>query len=211
MVVKSMTIKLKFLMYLFLAVFQDELLYAMSARAFLAELALKQAESPDAGWSLEQRDCAGLIRYVFSKTFKSSKGLWNDRTGKKSFYLRAEELISQNFLPVPMSTYDALSYGKLETGDIIVYHNPSKSPSDAWHLMLILFPKDRHENQPLLVYHNGANDQTAAVRKIWWETLFQPAWLEWRPDVRNPFFKGFYRWRGFLSSGERGALDANKF
>jgi uncharacterized protein YfaT (DUF1175 family) len=172
---------------------------AYSVKAYLSEIALRQANHPDTAWSFEQRDCAGFIRYVFAQTFKSNRALWTDKTGKKTYYLRAEDLISNNFVPVLDKYSDNFSYHKLDTADVIVYYNPSKPPPDAWHLMLVLFPQDRKENEPIIVYHNGASDHKASVRKIWWRQLFEPQWNQWRPHWENPYFRGFYRWRGFAT------------
>lgn len=174
-------------------------IFAFSTKAYFSETALRQADNPDLSWSLEQRDCAGFVRYVYARTFKTKDALWVNRWGKKSHYLRAEELISFNFNPILKLKYDEFSYGGLDTGDVLVYYNPTKSPSEAWHLMLILFPVDRKVNEPLIIYHNGAMDTTASVRKIWWRQLFDSQWTQWRPDGKNPFFRGFYRWRGFTS------------
>lgn len=169
----------------------------------MTEVALRQAEKQDAYWDTGQRDCAGFIRYVYKNVFRSDQPLWRDRSGRLSAYLRAEELIGYNFHQIEYEASAQDSYRQLRTGDVLVYYNPSKDVLDSWHLMLVLFPNDKNRNQPLLIYHNGARDDSGSIRKIWWDSLFLRSWSEWRPDVKNPFFRGVYRWNRMAPNSYR--------
>ncbi len=178
----------------FLFVGNNQRAVAISWPALMTEVALRQAESPEPSWDPAQRDCAGFVRYVYQRVFGGNHPLWRDKLGKPRFFLRAEELIGYNFKPVPRVGFDAHNFNHIKTGDVLVYYDPDKQPFDSWHVMLVIFLRDGERNQPLVIYHNGARDESGSVRKIWWDTLLSPSWSGWKPDPRNPRFKGIYRW-----------------
>lgn len=167
---------------------------ALSWPILMTEIALRQAEEPEASWDPSQRDCAGFVRYVYQRVFGGNQLMWRDKSGKLRQFLRAEELIGYNFKPVHREGFKVHNLNHIQTGDILVYYDPDKQIYDSWHLMLVIFQGNNQRNQPIVIYHNGARDESGGVRKIWWETLFLPAWSAWTPDPRNPRFKGIYRW-----------------
>ncbi len=162
---------------------------AGGARFRLLNEALAQAERPRADWDPGQRDCAGLVRFLYRKALGEKSALWRDRAGAAASFVTAEELLGYNFSPVSR----APAKDRIETGDLLAFYNPEKPPADAWHLMLLLNPPGAAPDRVLVVYHNGAAGPDAAVRKVWLDDLLAGP-PEWRPAVSNPRFVGTFRW-----------------
>ena len=155
--------------------------------------ALTQAESPRADWDPGQRDCAGFVRFLYRKATLGSS-LWRDKSGRETAFVTADELLAYNFSPIsraPMAR-------AVETGDLLAFYNPDKTPSEAWHLMLLLRPPGAAPDRVLVVYHNGAAGEDGAVRKVWLEDLISGP-PQWRPVAANPRFLGTFRWNVWRS------------
>jgi uncharacterized protein YfaT (DUF1175 family) len=197
-----------FLLIFVLTLFLSPPVQGASLPVMLAEAILKQADSPDPAWDPGQRDCAGLVRYSFSRALNTKKPLWLDRNGNWVNFIRAEELIAYNFKKVSeLETWGSQKndgdYSNLQTGDILVYYDHEKPPVDAWHLMIVVFSQSHPRRMPLVVYHNGARDETAAVRKIWWDTLFSSDWIAWYPGPSNKNFMGIYRLKQLIPPSQK--------
>lgn len=158
----------------------------------LARAALLLAESITGNWDPGQRDCAGFIRFVYRTGLHLPSDIWKNLNGEWTDYVGAAELISANF---SIATRQP-TQSELVTGDVLVYYNPTKPPTEAWHLMMIVKAPDKGSNQALVVYHNGDRGPKAAVRKVRWSNLFDQTSL-WQPTPSNPIFQGVYRWRGW--------------
>jgi uncharacterized protein len=172
----------------------------LRAKENIARLALQQAENITPYWSEKQRDCAGLIRFLYRQAVTAKSKTWVDHSGKKTEYVGAAELISYNFTETKIEIEHFGSLDGFKTGDLLVYYNPLKPPKDAWHLMMLIEPFRGTRDEALVVYHNGATDRKASVRKIWLRQLFDKGWEEWQPSKNNPLYKGVFRWKGWGDS-----------
>jgi len=169
-----------------------------AARFRLLNEALTQAESPRADWDPGQRDCAGLVRFLFRKALGEKDALWRDRDGRAVPFASAEDLVGYNFSPVAR----APEPDRVETGDLLAFYSSDKAPADAWHLMLLLRPPGAAPDRVLVVYHNGASGREAALRKVWLDDLLAGP-PEWRPAASNPRFLGTFRWNGWQAAARR--------
>ena len=163
-------------------------------RARLVETALLQSVKPSQDWSLEQRDCAGLIRYSYRKAVGGKEPLWKDRQGNKQFFVSAEELIANNFVRMANDEDEEA----LQSGDVLAFYSPEKKSEDRWHLMMILKTPLVSSRNALVIYHNGAPGAEAQIKKLWFAELRSPMMAEWNPRSSNPHFMGVYRWKGWL-------------
>jgi len=154
--------------------------------------ALAQAEHIGADWDASQRDCAGLVRFLYRKSTGIRAPLWRRQDGSRADFLAADELLAYNFTPISR----APQKDSVLTGDLLAFCDPAKPPADAWHLMVILQPPGTAPDRLLLVYHNGASGREAAVRKVWLDDLLTGP-PEWRPVFTNPRFIGTFRWIGW--------------
>ncbi len=160
------------------------------ARVRMLKLALEQAQTYSDRWNSEQRDCAGLIRFLFREAVTKDSRMWNGRSGSKLAFVQAEELVTYNFIPLKYSE-------RLETGDILVFNRPNQRIEDSWHLMMVLKSPYTHQSKMLVIYHNGDHGDKAEVRKLWFEDLKTSPFSEWRPETDNPNFHGVYRWKNW--------------
>lgn len=159
--------------------------------------ALAQAERISPEWDPGQRDCAGLVRYLFRKATGSRVPLWTRHDGTPAPFVKAEELLG-SFTPLERR----VERGRIETGDLLAYFDETKPPADAFHLMVLLRPPGTAPDRLLAVYHNGATGPDAAVRKVWVDDLLAGP-PEWRPVPSNPSFLGVFRWSGFAAPAAR--------
>jgi len=194
-----------------------------SLRTSIARLALEQAHVMSPRWEPRQRDCAGLVRFAYREalTARSEKQLaalavpprlflpavserarrlfpaypklWEvgfDRRGAERFddFADAETLVGYNFRREPIAAADA------RAGDLFVYRK-SLTADEPYHLMIAggRGPGTR----PIVVYHNGADGDDAAVRVVTLDELARSPDPVWIPDARNPHFLGVYAWKRF--------------
>jgi len=169
-------------------------------RSEIVRIALQQSEQASADWNVDNRDCAGFIRYVFSRATHQHTPLWQDQSGHVGAFADAENLIGQNFEPVadPLNKgQDKLEEERIQTGDLLAFYFPQKAKNDRWHLMLLLKTPIRSNRDILVVYHNGAKRDAGQIRKVWLQDLQSAPVAEWRPSSSNANFKGLFRWKGF--------------
>lgn len=159
----------------------------------ILRIALEQAEHPSTYWDAGQRDCAGFVRYVYYRSLGPAAKKWMNAQGKAQDFASAEELIHYNFTSVT----DQIDPSMIRNGDILAFYSEDKPFKDRWHLMMALKSPYSARNSILFVYHNGADGDTAAVRKVELAELMGAPGGEWRPDPANPRFRGIYRWNGW--------------
>lgn len=169
---------------------QDHLI----VRDRLRFMALEQSKKISGYWDPSQRDCSGFVRFLYRQSALGANGKWLNRNGEKVDYLKADELIGYNFTPITRDTTGEL----LQTGDLLVWYFDDKAPSDSWHIMIYLGPFSSKENRSLLIYHNGDRNLNGAVKKVWLQELLSYKAGPWRPALDNHFFKGVFRWNGFM-------------
>lgn len=161
-------------------------------RKALGELALQQVKAIDPAWSVEQRDCAGFIRFVYRQTFRRlspqrlAAPLFVARDGTATDFVDAENLaLGRSFTFLGRG---AELREQLQTGDVLAFRQ-EREGGEVFHLMLVVRPQAALDAR--VVYHPG--EPGAAVRQGALASLAREAPVEWRPQADNPSFLGFYR------------------
>jgi hypothetical protein len=192
-------------------------------RTAVVRLALEQRRRPSPRWEPAQRDCAGLVRFAFREALRARSPeqlaalaaprelflppvsevarrllpayprIWEvgvDPAGGERFddFADAETLVGYNFRREPIAPADA------RAGDLFVYRK-TLAADEPYHLMIAggRGPGAR----PIVVYHNGADGDDAAVRVVTLDELVRSPDPVWIPDARNPHFLGVYAWKRF--------------
>lgn len=180
------------------------------ARHRLLETALRQASEISGYWDPGQRDCAGLVRFIFREAVAGPAEIWRNRQGQLTAFVSASELVAYNFtkisdLPHVSGKLEGKlggnlggAGGTLETGDILVYHRPGRRPEDTWHVMVLLKPPSGVRQEWLAIYHNGVAGPAGQVRIVSLKDLSSTVHSEWRPTGENLSFKGVYRWNQWV-------------
>jgi uncharacterized protein YfaT (DUF1175 family) len=150
-------------------------------------------------WDSANRDCAGLVRYVFHEAlsqhresffahypelsrlgnyageveFSNARRYWNAGNQTAPDLLRHARYLGRN-----------TGLQKLKTGDILYYE------SAEWrirHVMLVV----RSGKGIFLVYHTGDQRDELRLRTV--EDMRIHDVPQWHPDADNPVFRGVYR------------------
>ena len=164
-------------------------------RREVARLALAQVRQMDADWQPGQRDCAGLVRFVFRGAYRQwrperlATPLWRDARGEPSHFADAETLLVHSFVPLGR---DEATRELLRTGDLVAFRQ-ERDAGPLFHLMLVVRPEDKAHVPARVVYHPG--ERGAAVRTGLLPSLVTEAPLEWRPVPQNTAFLGFFRFK----------------
>lgn len=165
-------------------------------RAAVGEVALRQVRHMDRAWQPSQRDCAGLVRYVYRNAFarlqpdRLSPGLWRGAGDVPLDFADAETLLAHNFTPMGRGE---VARATLRTGDILAFRQRRNDDADAvYHLMLAVVPANSVD-EGWIVYHPG--DPSADVRAGSLRTYAQEAPREWQPVAANPAFLGYFRFK----------------
>jgi uncharacterized protein YfaT (DUF1175 family) len=154
---------------------------------------LEQAEKISGYWDPSQRDCSGLVRFLYRRALGTSLKGWFHSDGKRHPYASAEDLVHWNF----RFLRNDVNTDFLKTGDLLVFYSEDKSPENRFHLMMVLKSPYRSGSEALLLYHNGAKGKDGAVRKVSLRDLRANLAGEWAPALANPRFRGVYRWKGW--------------
>ncbi|PTL85330.1 DUF1175 family protein [Vitiosangium sp. GDMCC 1.1324] len=167
-------------------------------RREIAQAALAQVRRMDPAWHPDQRDCAGLVRFVFRGAYRRFRPerlatpLWLDDRGRPADFADAETLLAHSFVPLGR---DEASRESLRTGDLVAFRQDRDS-GPVFHLMLVVRPEDKAHAPTRVVYHPG--DKGAAVRTGVLQSLVTDAPLEWRPVPQNTAFLGFFRFKEWM-------------
>jgi uncharacterized protein YfaT (DUF1175 family) len=171
-------------------------------RAFLetfTPLVLKrEKKAGNPRWGEKNRDCAGLVRYLFWEAFQTHSDRFLDMypdvrglnpANGKELQSVAASWSSKNFT-APQLVGQAQFLGRslenlrLKTGDLVFFQS---SELKIRHVMLVI----RSGAGIYLVYHTGDERDELRIR-----TLADIAALpenEWHPESSNPVFRGIYR------------------
>jgi uncharacterized protein YfaT (DUF1175 family) len=172
------------------------------ARHRLLETALRQATEISGYWDPGQRDCAGLVRFIFREAVAGPAEIWRNRNGKYTAFVSASELVAYNFTKISEVPHLEIKSGSkseaIETGDLLVFHRPGRRPEDTWHVMVLLKPPTGVRQEWLAIYHNGESGPDGRVRIVSLKDLSSTVHSEWRPAVENLSFKGVYRWNQWI-------------
>ena len=164
-------------------------------RREVARLSLAQVRQPDAQWHPGQRDCAGLVRFVYRGAYRHLRparlatSLWRDGAGQPLDFADAETLLTHSFAPLGR---DAAVLETLRSGDLVAFRQ-ERDAGPLFHLMLVVRPEDKAHAPARVVYHPG--EPGAAVRTGLLPSLVTDAPLEWRPVPQNTAFLGFFRFK----------------
>lgn len=167
-------------------------------RREIAQTALAQVRRMDPAWNPDQRDCAGLVRFVFRGAYRRyqperlATPLWRDDRGQPADFADAETLLTHSFVPLGR---DEATRESLRTGDLVAFRQERDS-GPIFHLMLVVRPEDKAHAPARVVYHPG--DKGAAVRTGILQSLVTDAPLEWRPVPQNTAFLGFFRFKEWM-------------
>jgi uncharacterized protein YfaT (DUF1175 family) len=163
-------------------------------RQSIGEAALRQARRMDAAWQPAQRDCAGLIRYVYHSAFERHEpsrlepGLWRGAHNEPLSFADAQTLLGKSFRFLGRSTSTA---DTVRTGDVLAFRQDRGNAQDAaYHLMLAVAPTQRL-HAGYIVYHPGSEGEH--VRAGTYASYVRDAPAEWQPAPNNPAFLGYYR------------------
>ncbi len=193
---------------------QDE----KSLREAVTLLALQQARKISPEWRRDQRDCAGLVRFVYRETIETRTPDQVQKLGIPALLHLPplSDLSRRIFLSFPLiwqtgTEKDASprfgAFADAETligynfrnkgpnldlaknGDLLVFRKGLEM-EEPYHLMI--FVRDRTGN--LAVYHNGEKGNEGGVRIVTVGDLMDSPDPVWIPDIRNPHFLGVFEW-----------------
>ncbi|MGC4118469.1 MAG: DUF1175 family protein [Myxococcales bacterium] len=163
-------------------------------RQEVARAALSQVRSLSPDWNEKQRDCAGLVRFVYRSAFlkldpdRLKAGLWRDGSGKPTAFADAETLLAGSFTWLGR---DPATRASLKSGDLVAFRQRTDGDVPVYHLMLVVRPDDPAHGLTRVVYHPG--EAGASVRVGTLDALVHEAAGEWRAVPENPSFLGYFR------------------
>jgi len=150
-------------------------------------------------WDASNRDCAGLVRYVFhealSRHSESFFAHYPDMA-RLGNYPGTGELATaaRHWAQGNQTAPDLLRHARylgretelqnLKTGDILYYESP------AWHIRHVMLVV-RSGSTAFLVYHTGDQRDELRIRTI--DDMRRQNEPQWHPDRENPVFQGIYR------------------
>jgi hypothetical protein len=201
---------------------QDE----KALRQSVTLLALQQARKISREWNSDQRDCAGLVRFVYREAIETRTPARIEKLGiPASLYLPPlSDLARRIFLGFPLIWQTGIEkdtsprFGAFadaetligynfrnkgpnldlaENGDLLVFRKGLEM-DEPYHLMI--FVRDRPTN--LAVYHNGEKADQGKVRVVTVNDLIDSPDPVWIPDIRNPHFLGVFEWNRIRPSAQ---------
>ncbi|MBC7794713.1 MAG: DUF1175 family protein [Clostridia bacterium] len=167
-------------------------------RSIITDTANAQLVRMDDAWPVEQRDCAGLVRFVYRKAYarlspgEVRRGLFL-ASGRYSAFADARTLLYGGSFKA-LGRSPALRES-LITGDLVAFRRADDDDA-VYHLMLIVRPQDRAHDAAWVVYHPGSRDQ--GVRGGPLRDLERDAPREWQPVPENPAFLGYFRFEEWM-------------
>lgn len=150
-------------------------------------------------WDSANRDCAGLVRYVFHEALSQHRESFFEHYPEMSRlgnyaggaelsnalrYWNAGNQTAPDLLRHARYVGRMTELQKLKTGDILYYE------SAEWrirHVMLVV----RSGKGIFLVYHTGDARDELRLRTL--EDMRSQDQAQWHPDPDNPVFRGVYR------------------
>lgn len=171
-------------------------------RAFLeafTPLVLKrEKKGGNVRWGEKNRDCAGLVRYLFWETMQPHAEAFYDsypeargvRTGDMREFRGVESSWTAGNFTAAGLIAQSLYLGRntetlrLKSGDLLYFQSTELK---IRHVMLVI----RTGRDIFLVYHTG--DARGELRIRTFADIGSLPESEWHPDVSNPVFRGVYR------------------
>ncbi len=186
-------------------------------RDSVTRLALLQAKKTSPLWEDKQRDCAGLVRFAYSRALQNPTPAEKRKMGiPDALHLPPVSAFAKRVFPDHSRIWQvgfeatAPRYGAFADAETLIGFNFHKKTRDVtlardgdllvyqkgfeesvpYHLMI--YVQNRPEN--LAVYHNGASGQEAQVRVVRLQDLMTSPDPVWIPGADNPYFLGVYEW-----------------
>jgi uncharacterized protein len=171
-------------------------------RAFLeafTPLVLKrEKKGGNPRWGSKNRDCAGLVRYLFWEALQTHREDFLDmysavralrRPVAAEFSAIEADWSRDNFTAsqlIDRSTFVSRSPHRLrlKTGDLLYFQSPELK---IRHVMLVV----RAGSETYLVYHTGDARNELRIRTF--SDIASLPESEWHPEASNPVFQGIYR------------------
>lgn len=150
-------------------------------------------------WGDKNRDCAGLVRYLFWEAMQPHDKVFAtqypdmDRlmpaTNATELIRISHEWSAQNFTALQLKARSrflgrSVNPGQLKTGDLLYFESGELR---IRHIMLLL----RSGPGIYLVYHTGDERNELKIRTL--GDLKSLPGTEWHPEAANPVFQGFFR------------------
>lgn len=186
---------------------------------WFAAIAESQYTAPNADWV--QRDCSGLLRYAYMEALKPKTPSWWKKfkyfpdqnipplslnlplpvLGDQVFRITggafAKEDIAKKYFAKEASAGYLMRHAtiflgkdpkKAQRGDLLFFLHPL-AEGPAYHSMVYL-------GNGRVVYHTGASVESGGqVRLLSLQALGRHPDPSWHPNVNNPRFLGFFRWK----------------
>ncbi len=184
-------IRLSFIILFFLSSQAFAMTQNTKLESRILDIALHEYDQSSSDWNVSQRDCAGLVRYIYRKALGVQKNLWRDNQGGSVSFASAEHLVHSNFRFLSREIHES----EIRSGDLLVYYSDEKETANRYHLMVLLKSPQAALQKILVVYHNGAEKPKGQIKRIWLSDLGKLAGPEWIPQFQNSHFQGVYRWR----------------
>lgn len=195
-------------------------------RKAVSVLALLQAKKVSPLWEDGQRDCAGLVRFVYREALRTRDQQRLNHLGvprallvptvsddARAVFPSYPKIWTIGYDKSGAETYDFfadaeiligynfISKGKdvanAQSADVLVFAR-SLSQDEPYHIMLYVDgPGGGVGERSLVVYHNGAAGNEAQVRVVPLTELFSSPDPTWSPVVNNPAFLGVFEWKKF--------------
>jgi hypothetical protein len=187
-------------------------------RESVTRLALLQARTPSSQWRETDRDCSGLVRFVYREALKPRSVQQMEKVGVPgALNLPALSEQSRGLFPdyprmwqVGYTNRGSPLYGAFADAETLIGFNFRRKTTDLARALsgdLLVFQRALDVDQPyhlmifvqnrpqdLVVYHNGARGKEAEVRVVRMNDLMTPPDPVWIPSHRNPHFLGVYEW-----------------
>ncbi len=126
------------------------------------------------------------VPYIGTDIFRLSAGPYapdDKKLGKLGNFADVKHLMLYHTKPLGRSRGEGVLPGDL------LFFTPKGHPS---HVMIYL----EIRGEPYLIYHTGPGEKDKGeMRLVKFETLMSLDDETWRPDVKNPSFAGFYRFK----------------
>ncbi len=176
-----------------------------------------QLERLSPAWEPAQRDCSGLLRFVFHEAWGPHTEEWRARTAygggvaarNPAFECggpwRAGFPTSEGWKPFAkgavLRNFSCVFMGRdtqsAKPGDLLFF---SRGGAHATPDHAMAFARPESDGMPVLIYHTGREQSglsrdAGEMRRVRLSDLLQHPDAEFRPLPENPSFLGVYRWR----------------
>jgi uncharacterized protein len=167
--------------------------------AFMPAVLRQEKKHGNYRWHSSNRDCAGLVRYVFWEALQSHDDRFLDYypamrgsdLNRRSFRTRdvAMQWQQTNQTATQLIVHSrqltrSPNENELKTGDLFYFFSPELR---IRHVMMVI----RARHRVFLVYHTGDQRDELRIRNL--ADLAALPETQWHADAQNPVFQGVFR------------------